>query len=143
MLSTYVFTVSSCVWVRNSVEILRGPLHPWQSLHKLHLPEHKTRFLCNLGILNTNTLASMCLYHHNILKVIFSGQVKLLFHSSHLHFKVRFQSALIHKTSAAMSHAGSRQDRYSKVERSIATSTYVHTSSAFIHARANKQNTMV
>jgi len=26
-----VFNVSSCVWVRNGVEILRGPLHPWHS----------------------------------------------------------------------------------------------------------------
>ena len=60
-----------------------------------------------------------------------------------MHFKVRFQSALIHKTSAAVSHAGCRQDRCSKVELSITTLMQVHISSAFIHEKANKRNTMV
>jgi hypothetical protein len=53
------------------------------------------------------------------------------------------QSALINKTSAAVFQAGCRQDHCSKVELSIPTLMHVHISSAFIHAKANEQNTMV
>jgi len=60
-----------------------------------------------------------------------------------MHFNIRFQSALIHKTSAAVSHAGCRQVHCSKVELSIPTLMNVHISSAFIQAKANNQNTML